>query len=88
VSAASSTQGWLRTSCANMDAAWWRLRIEMALRVRSQSLNLRPCVTPRGATCRWITLTGIYNRETLMAVLFRETDRVQTDEKLAVDDPV
>jgi diguanylate cyclase (GGDEF)-like protein len=60
-----------------MDAAWWTLRIQLALRGRSQMQELE---TLREASRRNIQmdhLTGIYNRETLMAVLFRETDRVQ-----------
>jgi diguanylate cyclase (GGDEF)-like protein len=60
-----------------MDAAWWRLRIEMALRVRSQSLELEALRDSSRRNLQMDHLTGIYNRETLMAVLFRETDRVQ-----------
>lgn len=60
-----------------MDASWWRLRIEMALRVRSQSQELEALREASRRNLQMDHLTGIYNRETLMAVLFRETDRVQ-----------
>jgi diguanylate cyclase (GGDEF)-like protein len=60
-----------------MDTAWWRLRIERALRVRSQSQELEALRQASRRNLQMDHLTGIYNRETLMAVLFRETDRVQ-----------
>jgi diguanylate cyclase (GGDEF)-like protein len=60
-----------------MDAAWWRLRIEMALRVRRQWRELEALREASRRNLQMDHLTGIYNRETLMAVLFRETDRVQ-----------
>jgi diguanylate cyclase (GGDEF)-like protein len=60
-----------------MDAAWWRLRIEQAIRGRSQSQELEALREASRRNLQMDHLTGIYNRETLMAVLFRETDRVQ-----------
>jgi len=60
-----------------MDAAWWRLRIEMAMRMRKQSRELEALREASRHNLQMDHLTGIYNRETLMAVLFRETDRVQ-----------
>jgi two-component system cell cycle response regulator len=60
-----------------MDAAWWRLRIQMALRGRSQLQELEALREASRRNLQMDHLTGIYNRETLMAVLFRETDRVQ-----------
>ena len=60
-----------------MDAAWWRLRIQMALRGRSQLQELEALRESSRRNRQMDHLTGIYNRETLMAVLFRETDRVQ-----------
>jgi diguanylate cyclase (GGDEF)-like protein len=60
-----------------LDAAWWRHRIEMALRVRTQSHELEALRDASRKNLQMDHLTGIYNRETLMAVLFRETDRVQ-----------
>jgi two-component system cell cycle response regulator len=60
-----------------MDAAWWRLRIQMALKGRSQAQELELLRESSRHNLQMDHLTGIYNRETLMAVLFRETDRVQ-----------
>jgi two-component system cell cycle response regulator len=60
-----------------MGAAWWRLRIQMALRGRSQCQELEALREASRRNLQMDHLTGIYNRETLMAVLFRETDRVQ-----------
>jgi two-component system cell cycle response regulator len=60
-----------------MDAAWWRLRIQMALRGRSQLQELEALREASRRNLQMDHLTGIYNRETLMAILFRETDRVQ-----------
>jgi diguanylate cyclase (GGDEF)-like protein len=60
-----------------MDAAWWRLRIEMAMRMRRQSQELEALREASRRNLQMDHLTGIFNRETLMAVLFRETDRVQ-----------
>jgi two-component system, cell cycle response regulator len=60
-----------------MDAAWWRLRIQMALKGRSRVQELEVLRESSRHNLQMDHLTGIYNRETLMAVLFRETDRVQ-----------
>jgi diguanylate cyclase (GGDEF)-like protein len=60
-----------------MDAAWWRLRVEMALRGRARAQELETLREASRRNMQMDHLTGVYNRETLMAVLFRETDRVQ-----------
>ncbi len=60
-----------------MNAEWWRLRIESTLRVRTQWQELEALREASRRNLQMDHLTGIYNRETLMAVLFRETDRVQ-----------
>jgi diguanylate cyclase (GGDEF)-like protein len=60
-----------------MDAAWWRLRIERVLQARRQSHELEALREASRRNLQMDHLTGIFNRETLMAVLFRETDRVQ-----------
>ncbi|HUA97369.1 MAG TPA: diguanylate cyclase [Terracidiphilus sp.] len=63
----------LRTS----DAQYWQLRIGMALhthRLAHEVESLREAAAMHAQLDR---LTGVYNRETLMAMLFRETDRVQ-----------
>jgi diguanylate cyclase (GGDEF)-like protein len=58
-------------------SAYWRLRIEMVLRSLGKARELeamREAVRVNAQTDR---LTGVFNRETLIAMLFRETDRVQ-----------
>lgn len=60
-----------------MDAAWWHLWIQKSLKGRSQSQELEALREASRRNLQMDHLTGIYNRETLMAVLFRETDRVQ-----------
>ena len=60
-----------------MDAVWWRLRMQIALHGRSQAQELEALREASRRNLQMDHLTGIYNRETLMAVLFRETDRVQ-----------
>lgn len=55
----------------------WRLRIETAFKNRQR---LRESKSLREATARLAQrdhLTGVYNREALLCMLFRETDRVQ-----------
>lgn len=59
------------------EPAYWRLRLNMALRERRRAGEhdaLRELIAQSAQIDR---LTGIYNRETILAMLFRETDRVQ-----------
>jgi diguanylate cyclase (GGDEF)-like protein len=59
------------------EPTYFRLRIELVLRARRHSLeldSLRESIVLNAQTDR---LTGVYNRETILAMLFRETDRVQ-----------
>jgi two-component system, cell cycle response regulator len=59
------------------EPAYWQLRIDLLLRndrVAAELETLRDTVI-RGAQLD--RLTGVFNRETLLAMLFRETDRVQ-----------
>jgi len=59
------------------EPAYWRLRIDHVQLARRRSLeldSLRESIVLNAQTDR---LTGIYNRETILATLFRETDRVQ-----------
>jgi len=60
-----------------LDAAWWKLRVQTVLRTRSQFQELEALRAASRRNLQMDHLTGIYNRETLMAVLFCETDRVQ-----------
>ena len=56
---------------------YWQLRLEMVLRMlqRAQELEERREAALRNA--QMDHLTGVFNRETLLSMLFRETDRAQ-----------
>ena len=57
--------------------AYLQLRLDLVLRAQRTAHELESL---RAATCRNAQLdrlTGVYNRETMLAMLFRETDRVQ-----------
>jgi two-component system, cell cycle response regulator len=59
------------------DPAYWQLRIGLAIhthRLRRELDSLRKDTAKNAQLDR---LTGVYNRETLLSLLFRETDRVQ-----------
>ena len=59
------------------ESSYWQLRIDLVLRNQRLARELE---TLRDSTIRNAQLdrlTGVYNRETLLATLFRETDRVQ-----------
>jgi len=59
------------------DVPYWRLRIEMLLRNRHQARELEILRDAQMMNAQMDHLTGVYNRETMLAMLFRETDRVQ-----------
>ena len=61
----------------SVEPAYWQLRLDMALRNRRLVLELEALRDTSLRTAQLDRLTGIYNRETLLAMLFRETDRVQ-----------
>ncbi len=59
------------------ETAYWELRLTTALRTHQKVRELeamRECAAENAQLDR---LTGVYNREALLAMLFRETDRVQ-----------
>jgi diguanylate cyclase (GGDEF)-like protein len=80
------TQGWIDRLAEGViddlilrsaESPYWRLRIDLLLRThrRARELDsLREAAVLNAQTDR---LTGVYNRETILAMLFRETDRVQ-----------
>ena len=59
------------------ELAYFRLRFEMALRNRLVSRELQTLREAQVLNAQFDRLTGVYNRETILAMLFRETDRVQ-----------
>lgn len=63
----------LRTS----EPAYWQLRIDLALRNQKVAAELEASREAALRSAQLDRLTGVYNRETLLNLLFRETDRVQ-----------
>ena len=59
------------------EPAYWRLRIEMLLRNRHNTRELETMREALAVNQKTDHLTGVYNRETILGMLFRETDRVQ-----------
>jgi diguanylate cyclase (GGDEF)-like protein len=55
----------------------WRLRIDTALRNRHRSRESESLREAAARLAKTDHLTGVYNREALLCMLFRETDRVQ-----------
>lgn len=56
---------------------YWRVRIEMVLRNRHKSHELETFREAAALNAQVDHLTGVYNRETILTMLFRETDRLQ-----------
>jgi two-component system cell cycle response regulator len=63
----------LRTS----EPSYWRLRLDLVLRVSDTKRDLETLREAAVLTAQTDRLTGVYNREALLTILFRETDRVQ-----------
>jgi len=61
----------------NSEVPYWRLRIEMLLRNRHQARELDSLREAQMLNAQTDRLTGVFNRDAIMALLFRETDRVQ-----------
>lgn len=59
------------------DLAYWQLRLDMVLRSQRMIHELETLRDTTFRNAQLDRLTGVYNRETLLAMLFRETDRVQ-----------
>jgi len=59
------------------ELSYWRLRIEMVLRNRHASREIETLREAQLMSAQFDRLTGVYNRETILSMLFRETDRVQ-----------
>jgi diguanylate cyclase (GGDEF)-like protein len=56
---------------------FWRVRVDAVLRVQRMARKLEQLSESAALHAQFDGLTGIYNRETILAMLFRETDRVQ-----------
>jgi two-component system cell cycle response regulator len=59
------------------DPAYWQLRIGMAIHTHRLRRELEALREHTARSVKLDRLTGVFNRETLLAMLFRETDRVQ-----------
>jgi two-component system cell cycle response regulator len=59
------------------EVPYFQLRIRMLLRNRENARDLATLRETQSLHSRMDHLTGVYNRETILTMLFRETDRVQ-----------
>jgi two-component system, cell cycle response regulator len=59
------------------EPAYWQLRLDLVLRHQGMAQELESLRDAAVRSAQLDRLTGVYNRETLLAMLFRETDRVQ-----------
>ena len=59
------------------DPSYWQLRLDQVLRQHHRSRELESLREAAVLNAQMDRLTGVYNRETILAMLFRETDRVQ-----------
>lgn len=57
--------------------AYWQLRIDLLLRNQRLALELKTLREAAIRNAQFDRLTGVYNRETMLSMLFRETDRAQ-----------
>jgi diguanylate cyclase (GGDEF)-like protein len=59
------------------ETPYWRLRLDMVLRTLHKTRELESIREAALLNAQTDRLTGVYNRETILSMLFRETDRVQ-----------
>ena len=59
------------------ESSYWQLRIDLVLRNQRMARELETLRDSSIRNAQLDRLTGVYNREALLATLFRETDRVQ-----------
>ncbi|MGB8028856.1 MAG: diguanylate cyclase [Terracidiphilus sp.] len=59
------------------EPAYWQLRIDLLLRNGRLTLELETLREAAIRNAQFDRLTGVYNRETMLSMLFRETDRAQ-----------
>ena len=59
------------------ESGYWQLRLDLLLRNQRMARELETLRDAAIRNAQLDRLTGVYNRETLLAMLFRETDRVQ-----------
>ena len=61
----------------SIEPAFLQLRLEAVVRNRRCSRELESLREAAALNAQMDRLTGVYNRETMLSILFRETDRVQ-----------
>ncbi len=59
------------------ESSYWQLRLDQVLRNQRMAHELETLRDVALHTAQLDHLTGVYNRETMLAMLFRETDRMQ-----------
>src|SRR5579863_2646211 len=59
------------------ESAYWQLRLDLALRTQRLAHELESLRDAALRNAQLDRLTGVYNRESLLSMLFRETDRAQ-----------
>ena len=59
------------------DPAYWQVRLDIVLRNHRLAHELESLRESSVRNAQLDRLTGVFNRETMLAMLFRETDRVQ-----------
>jgi len=59
------------------ESTYWQLRLDLVLRNQRIAHELESLRDTTLRNAQLDRLTGVYNRETMLAMLFRETDRVQ-----------
>ena len=59
------------------ESVYWQLRLDLVLRNQRMAHELESLRDAALRNAQLDHLTGVYNRESLLAMLFRETDRVQ-----------
>jgi diguanylate cyclase (GGDEF)-like protein len=59
------------------EPAYWQLRLDLVVRNQRMAHELETLRDAAVRNAQLDPLTGVYNRETLLAMLFRETDRAQ-----------
>jgi diguanylate cyclase (GGDEF)-like protein len=59
------------------ESLYWRIRVDQLLRSRHGARELDSLREAAAQNALTDHLTGVYNRETILTMLFRETDRVQ-----------
>jgi len=62
---------------SRMERPFWEVRIQNVLRAHRTSCEIEMLRESAALNAQYDRLTGVYNRDTLLTMLFRETDRVQ-----------